>query len=55
MYHLEKHALYITLITTFFSVFWEATYGIMIGTLITLLIYIKKITNSDANISVFRE
>jgi MFS superfamily sulfate permease-like transporter len=27
----------------------------MIGTLITLLIYIKKITNSDANISVFRE
>lgn len=55
LYNLEKQALYITLITTFFSVFWEPTYWILIWTVITLIIYIKKITNSDANISVFRK
>lgn len=54
LYSLEKSALYITLITTFFSVFWEPTYWILIGTVITLIIYIKKITNWDASVSVFR-
>jgi MFS superfamily sulfate permease-like transporter len=55
LYNLEKQALYITLITTFFSVFWEPTYWILIWTVITLIIYIKKITNSDASISVFKK
>lgn len=55
LFNLEKQALYITLITTFFSVFWEPTYWILIWTVITLIIYIKKITNSDASISVFRK
>ncbi len=55
IYKLEKQALYITLITTFFSVFWEPTYWILIWTVVTLIIYIKKITNSDASISVFRK
>lgn len=55
LYKLEKQAFYITLITTFFSVFWEATYWILIWTVITLLVYVKKITKSDANITVFRE
>lgn len=54
LYSLEKQALYITLITTFFSVFWEPTYWILIGTVITLIIYIKKITNGDASVSIFR-
>lgn len=55
LYHLEKQALFITLVTTFFSVFWEPTYGILIWTVITLLIYVRKITKSDANISIFRK
>ena len=55
LYKLEKAAFFITLVTTFFSVFWEPTYGILIWTSITLIIYIKKITNQDANISVFRK
>lgn len=55
LYSLEKSAFFITLVTTFFSVFWEPTYWILIWTAVTLIIYIKKITNSDANISVFRK
>ena len=55
LYNLEKTAFFITLTTTLLSVFWEPTYGILIGTTITLMIYIKKITNSDANVSVFRK
>ena len=54
LYSLEKTAFAITLITTFLSVFWEPTYWILIWTTITLFIYIKKITNLDANVSVFR-
>lgn len=54
LFHIDKHAFVITVITTVFSVFWEPTYGILIGTSITLLIYLKKITSQDANISVFR-
>lgn len=55
LYSIEKQAFFITLITTFFSVFWEPTYGILIWTAITLIIYIGKITNSDAYVTVFRE
>lgn len=55
LYSLEKSAFFITLVTTFFSVFWEPTYWILIWTAVTLIIYIRKITNSDANISVFRQ
>ncbi|EKD65995.1 MAG: hypothetical protein ACD_49C00069G0003 [uncultured bacterium (gcode 4)] len=55
LYNLEKTAFAITLITTFLSVFWEPTYWILIWTTITLFIYIKKITNLDANVSVFRK
>ncbi|MDD3793567.1 MAG: SulP family inorganic anion transporter [Candidatus Gracilibacteria bacterium] len=55
LYSIEKQAFFITLITTFFSVFWEPTYGILIGTAITLIIYIGKITNSDAYVTVFRK
>lgn len=55
LYSIEKQAFFITLITTFFSVFWEPTYGILIWTAITLIIYIGKITNSDAYVTVFRK
>lgn len=55
LYSIEKQAFVITLITTFFSVFWEPTYGILIWTVITLIIYIGKITNSDAYVTVFRK
>lgn len=55
LYSLEKTAFFITITTTFFAVVFEATYGILIGTVITLIIYIKKITNSNANISVFKK
>lgn len=55
LYNLEKSAFFITLITTFFSVVFEATYWILIWTTITLIIYIKKITNTDANISIWKK
>ncbi len=55
LYNIEKQAFIITIITTFFSVFWEPTYGILIWTAITLIVYIGKITNSDAYVTVFRE
>ncbi|MGE4443648.1 MAG: SulP family inorganic anion transporter [Candidatus Altimarinota bacterium] len=55
LYTLEKTAFFITITTTIFAVVFEATYGILIGTAITLIIYIRKITNSNANISIFRK
>lgn len=55
LYKIQKTAFVITLITTFFSVFWEPTYWILIWTSITLLIFLKKMTNQDANISIFRK
>lgn len=55
LYSLEKTAFFITITTTIFAVVFEATYGILIWTAITLIIYIRKITNSNANISIFRK
>jgi SulP family sulfate permease len=55
LFFLEKKAFLLTLIVTFFSVIEEPTYGILIGTAITLLMYLKKVTDSDANVSIFRD
>lgn len=55
LYTLEKTAFFITITTTIFAVVFEATYWILIWTAITLIIYIRKITNSNANISIFRK
>jgi hypothetical protein len=32
----------------------EPVYGILIGTVITLLIFLKNVTNTEANVSIFR-
>lgn len=55
IFSIDKTAFWITIITMILAVFLEATYGILVGTFITLLIYLKKITQQNANISVFRK
>lgn len=54
LFLIEKKAFLITLIVTFFSVVEEPVYGILIGTVITLLIFLKNVTNTEANVSIFR-
>lgn len=54
LFFIEKKAFLITLIVTFFSVVEEPVYGILIGTVITLLIFLKNVTNTEANVSIFR-
>lgn len=54
LYNLEKSAFYITLITMFFSVVEEATYWILIWTALSLLIFLKRVNQWDAKVSIFR-
>ncbi len=54
LFFIEKKAFLITIIVTFFSVVEEPVYGILIGTVITLLIFLKNVTNTEANVSIFR-
>lgn len=54
LYSLEKTAFYITLVTAILSVVEEPTYWILAWTAITLMIFIKKVTQWDAKVSIFR-
>lgn len=55
LYEMEHFAFYVALITVFFYIVEDPTYGIIIGTLISLISYIKKVTVSWAKISLFRD
>lgn len=52
---MEKGAFVIMVITTLLSVLEEPTYGILVGTTIALLIFIKQVSAGDAFVSVFRQ
>lgn len=54
LYKLEKRSFYITLLVTFVSVFYEPTYWIILWTAISLLIFLKWVTNWNAKVSIFR-
>ncbi len=54
LYAIRQGAFYIAFITAFFTVLEDATFWIIIGTLIALIIYLKKVTSSGAKVSVFR-
>lgn len=54
LYKLEKKAFYITLLVAFIAVVEEPTYGIVLWSAISLLIFLKWVTNWDIRVSVFR-
>jgi MFS superfamily sulfate permease-like transporter len=55
LYKIRHGAFYIALITAFFTVAEDATFWIVIWTLIALVIYLKRVTSSGAKVSVFRD
>lgn len=55
LYKIRPGAFYIAFTTAFFTVAEDATFWIIIGTLIALIIYLKSVTSSGAKVSVFRE
>lgn len=54
LYNLEKIAFYTTLLTTILAIIIEPIYWILAWISITLLIFLKRVTKSDVNITVFR-
>ncbi|MDD2487542.1 MAG: SulP family inorganic anion transporter [Candidatus Gracilibacteria bacterium] len=54
LYSMQHGAFYVAIITAFFTVVEDPTFGIVIGTAIALIAYLKRITSSGAKISLFR-
>lgn len=55
LYGIEQLAFWIALLTAFFTVVEDPTIWIIAWTAITLIVYIKRLTQNDANISVFKQ
>lgn len=55
VFHTERKAFYIILITIFLSVLEEPTYGILVGTSLSLLVFLKWVYNSRPTINIFRD
>lgn len=53
-YAFKKTSFYIILITIFLSIVEDTVVGILVGTVLALLIFLKRVTNADLNITVFR-
>ncbi len=54
LYDMQHSAFYITLITTFFYILEDATIWILVWTALSLIAYIKRVTDSWAKVSLFR-
>lgn len=54
LYNLEKIAFYITLLTTVLAIVVEPIYWILAWISISLLIFLRRVTKSDVNITIFR-
>lgn len=54
LYQIRHCAFYVAFITAFFTVAEDATFWIIVWTLIALVVYLKKVTSSWAKVSVFR-
>lgn len=54
VWKLERAAFYIILITLFVSIFKEPTYGILTGTSISLLIFLKGVYHAKPLVNIFR-
>lgn len=55
VFSLEKTAFYIILITLTISVLEEPTYGILAGTAISLLIFLKGVYHAKPMVNLFRQ
>ncbi|MFA5916959.1 MAG: SulP family inorganic anion transporter [Candidatus Gracilibacteria bacterium] len=55
IYKIEKTSFFILVLTTFFAVMEDSIFGILVGTSVSLIIFVRRIINSHVNVSVFRE
>ncbi|MDD2870461.1 MAG: SulP family inorganic anion transporter [Candidatus Gracilibacteria bacterium] len=55
LYSIEKIAFYTTILTTALAILIEPIYGILAGISVTLLIFLRRVTKSDVNVSIFRK
>lgn len=55
VFHTERKAFYIILITILLSVLEEPTLGILVGTSLSLLVFLKGVYNSRPTINIFRD
>ena len=54
-YNFKKTSFYIILITIIFSVLFDTVIGILVWTILTLLIFIARVTNTDPRVTIFRD
>ena len=54
-YSLKKTSFYIILITIIVSIIEDTMIGLIVGTLISLLIFLKRVTNTELYITIFRK
>lgn len=55
LYSIEKIAFYTTILTTALAILIEPIYGILAWISVTLLIFLRRVTKSDVNVSIFRK
>ncbi|EKE26233.1 MAG: hypothetical protein ACD_4C00364G0002 [uncultured bacterium (gcode 4)] len=54
LYNMQHFALYVALITVFFYILEDPTFWIVVGTAVSLIAYLKRVTSWWAKISLFR-
>ncbi|EKE29622.1 MAG: hypothetical protein ACD_2C00135G0003 [uncultured bacterium (gcode 4)] len=54
LYNMQHFAFYVALITVFFYILEDPTFWIVVGTAVSLLAYLKRMTSGWAKISLFR-
>lgn len=55
IYAIRQWSFYIAMITAFFTLAEDATFWLVLGTLVALIIYLKRVTTSWAKVTVYRK
>jgi len=54
MYAFKKTSFYVIVATIVVSIIWDNIIGIAVGTVLSLLIYLKQFTKGDIHVTIFR-
>ena len=54
-YKFQKTAFYVILITIGIAIFQDTVIAILVGTVLTLIIYLKRISNKNLKVTIFRD
>jgi sulfate permease, SulP family len=55
MYRFDRKGFFITFVVALVSIFEDPMYGVVIGTLVTLVLFVIKLSDGDMEVSVFRD